>query len=38
MNKLEELEKQYAKLGEEIEKLKKGKEEKYFIPKERREL
>ena len=34
MNKLEELEKQYAKLGEEIEKLKKGKEEKYFIPKE----
>lgn len=33
MNKLEELEKQYAKLGEEIEKLKKGKEEKYFVPK-----
>ena len=37
MNKLEELKKQYLKLGEEIEKLKKGKE-KYFIPKERREL
>ena len=34
MNKLEELEKQYLKLGEEIERLKKGKEEKYFIPKE----
>lgn len=41
MNKLEELEKQYAKLGEEIEKLKKEEidklekgEEKYFVPKE----
>lgn len=34
MNKLEELEKQYAKLGEEIEKLKKGKAEKYFMPEE----